>query len=883
MRSPITRARSSRRFGKKAILAKRTLRAEPLEPRLLLSASPLASVISTTLAASADAYVRGGVYAAYNFGNANVISAEDHTNGTYDYQSYLRFDLSRVVGQVESAILKLTPIRLGSGVSSMTLRLRLAPDAGDGWIEGNGGRDNKPTGELTWNNQPGASGAEITISGAQLVRGRPISIDVTSLLTQASNVNGIATILIDTVSPASSLRYVDFASREYLIGSYRPTLTVKANDNNQAPTVAAAASAAPDVVAGTTTALSVLGDDDGGESGLSYRWSATALPGGAAAPTFSVNASNAAKNTVATFSKAGTYTLTATIADARGLSIASSVTVVVDQSFTSVALTPASVSLLPSATQQFAAAGLDQFGYALAVQPVFTWSASDGTISDAGLFTAPGVSGSVVVTASSGSLSGQANVNVTGFLGLQDAALAGLVQSLYVDGSINRLDMIQILRSTGSDDGLIDSIELGDLKTVLTNAATLNIASYVGILAGDIVYGNVANAHFQGQLLGNLVAGSSAATLNKLVDKWFLGADHPAAGTYTYRTVAGSLFVGGPAYTDMRQGNLGDCYLIASLGSLAKSSTASIGNMFIDNGDGTWTVRFYANGVADYVTVDRMLPTNSSGYLVYASARGTGSSHYTTTTNELWIPLAEKAYAQWNETGKEGRNGTNTYAALAGGWMYVVDAQVLGRSAQTYWWFNDSYKPALIDALATNKAVTIGTKSNPGNGLYGPHAYVVTGYNSATDTFTLYNPWGSSHPAPLSWAQLKTSCQCFVVADTSGSVPAAKGALGSSLVVSPIVAVNDRSLADAAVLNTRTTTGDDAARREALASQESRPTDSRASLQVDASGSTTSFTFFAIDRGKGGLARMSRTAKLPPTFSPAAVDCVLGQHDSFRG
>ena len=30
------------------------------------------------------------------------------------------------------------------------------------------------------------------------------------------------------------------------------------------------------------------------------------------------------------------------------------------------------------------------------------------------------------------------------------------------------------------------------------------------------------------------------------------------------------------------------------------------------------------------------------------------------------MPLVEKAYAQWNETGREGRDGQNAYASLNG-------------------------------------------------------------------------------------------------------------------------------------------------------------------------------------------------------------------------
>ena len=75
-----------------------------------------------------------------------------------------------------------------------------------------------------------------------------------------------------------------------------------------------------------------------GEANLTYTWSATALPSGAAPPTFSANQTNAAKNTTATFSSAGTYVFLVTITDASGLSKASSVSVTVSQTFTSLSV-----------------------------------------------------------------------------------------------------------------------------------------------------------------------------------------------------------------------------------------------------------------------------------------------------------------------------------------------------------------------------------------------------------------------------------------------------------------------------------------------------------------------------------------------------------------
>ena len=407
------------------------------------------------------------------------------------------------------------------------------------------------------------------------------------------------------------------------------------------------------------------------------------------------------------------------------------------------------------------------------------------------MFTATGNAGVYAVTAKSGSATGTATVTVqVNSSSLQNAALAKLVQSLDVDGSINRLDMIQILKSVGGD-GIVDATELSDLKKLLTQAGTYNIPGYVQVLAGDVINGNTANATYQGQALGNLAAGSTAAKLNELINKWFFGTDHPALcnTSLVYKSVAGSLFPHTPSHTDEYQGGLGDCFFISALGTLADSNPAAVQNMFIDNGDGTFTVRFYTGpygtiynysdgsiragfsnnvGTADYVTVDRMLPTSTLGILAYADY---GAS-YTNAANALWIPLAEKAYAQWNETGKEGRDGLNAFASIQGGWMATVDAQVLGHNGTDYIMTNTKEQVA-ISALSTHKAVTIGTLQWTGTnlGLYASHAYAIVGYNASTDKFTLYNPWGSDQPGPLSWAQLQATCTQMAIADTSGSTP----------------------------------------------------------------------------------------------------------------
>src|SRR5207249_10561614 len=160
------------------------------------------------------------------------------------------------------------------------------------------------------------------------------------------------------------------------------------------------------------TTLSVLGADDGGEANLIYTWATTGTP--PAPVTFSGNGTNAAKNVVATFAKAGSYSFQVTIKDQGNLTISSSVNVTVNQTLTGISVAPSTATVVVGATPSFTAIALDQFAMALSSQPVFTWSVSGGgSISSAGLFTAgstPG--GPFTVTASSGGINGNATVTV---------------------------------------------------------------------------------------------------------------------------------------------------------------------------------------------------------------------------------------------------------------------------------------------------------------------------------------------------------------------------------------------------------------------------------------------------------------------------------------
>jgi len=511
----------------------------------------------------------------------------------------------------------------------------------------------------------------------------------------------------------------------------------------------------------------------------SITWSAPTKPD-SASPTLNQTGNQLAIS----FERAGSYGLVASTG-----SLHSAIFVNIAQRLTRIQLTPGSVSLETGATQQFSASLLDQFERAMSTQTAPAWTATGGTISSSGLYTAGSNPGTFLVTARSGTLTKTASVTlslpaiVDGF---SNSDIRTLVVAAYSDNTISRTEMIEILRSAG-DGGTVTATELADLRFLIADSSNYQMPDHVRNLAGDVVTGNDANATYQGQSLGNLAAGSTDTRLNRLVDKWFLGTDLPILtdGSLQYRAASGNLFVGTPGLGDAKQGMLGDCYFIASLASIAARNPTAVQNMFIDNGDNTFTVRFFGGsygafydssgqvstgfasgkGYADYVTINRQLPTYSTGSYAYSNYGFSSTS----TNVPLWIALAEKAYAQWNQTGNAGRDRTNRYASIEGGWMGDVNAQVLGYNS-TMNYFSSSSSSALVNALSSGRAVTLGTRSSTGIGdLVGGHAYTVSGYNSSTGRFTLHNPWGFSHPAPLTWSQLVSSCSAFVVVNPTSS------------------------------------------------------------------------------------------------------------------
>lgn len=339
---------------------------------------------------------------------------------------------------------------------------------------------------------------------------------------------------------------------------------------------------------------------------------------------------------------------------------------------------------------------------------------------------------------------------------IQDEVIRSAARSRFSDGVLDRNDMVSILRES-KDGNVVDATELADFRTLIGNTSYIQISEHVRVLSNKVVNGDTANQKYQGNSLGNLVAGSNDVQLENLINKWFFGSDRPQS-SYTYQYASGSLFQNDISYEDVKQGSMNDCYFLAGLASTAFRTSNTIESMFIDNGDNTFTVRFWRNGVADYVTVDRYLPTDASGAFVYASK----GSHYSNAGNELWVAFAEKAYAQLNESGWIFQNNTNTYEGIGkGGYMSDAFTQITGKKAALGKAIDCN---SIINALNSGQLIGLGSKTTGvAANIVAGHAYSLIGYNSSTQKFTLFNPWGintsSSKPGviELSWSEAQSN------------------------------------------------------------------------------------------------------------------------------
>ncbi len=211
-----------------------------------------------------------------------------------------------------------------------------------------------------------------------------------------------------------------------------------------------------------------------------------------------------------------------------------------------------------------------------------------------------------------------------------------------------------------------------------------------------------------------------------------LPVPHDDDRVVTWAPMLGQLFVDGISVNDVRQGDLGDCFFVASLAALAWAQPERIARAITPRPDGLFDVALFSKGRRVTVTVDTVFPRRS-GAPAYVSPTSPG---------ELWGMVLEKAYARWR----------GNYRALDRGYAPDRVLRVVS-GLPTERWTTEGDARALFDrlsrALAARSAIVATTKRGQVQaGLSVHHAYTVlsAGLRDGQGFVVLRNPHGRREP-----------------------------------------------------------------------------------------------------------------------------------------
>jgi len=483
-----------------------------------------------------------------------------------------------------------------------------------------------------------------------------------------------------------------------------------------------------------------------------------------------------------------------TVSDGRGGSASETVTLTVDHPPVAEANKSLAVNFNSSAPLTIAAP-TDADGDALSITvtsvPNGTLATAAGTVVAAGsvltvaqltglVFTAPagqsGAMGGFSYTVSDGR-GGSASETVTLTVNpspfptwvnaINDPVIKAAMQAVSSAGTVTEAGMATLFTNLANEltasGQTLSASQFNDLKSV---AASLNVgesaSSYLSYITNALVNGNAQNATWTGgantsTTLGNLGVGATAMQFNELTGKWFLGSDMPVSSftnldasvpqvtNFSYQAEAGPLFAaGGPSVNDVNQRGFGDCFFLGTIAEIAAFNPSDISSMFVDNGNGTYGVRFFVNGQADWVTINNDLPVNNQQMV----GNRPGSD------GALWASLLEKAYAQLSaQGGALGGDQSafgNSFTTIGNGGGPNAVLNLITDTQTTFMYASASSALSKVQAaIAAGDDVVLNSNSNGTDSqglatLIGNHAMSVIGYDAATGELIIRNPWGTA-------------------------------------------------------------------------------------------------------------------------------------------
>lgn len=224
--------------------------------------------------------------------------------------------------------------------------------------------------------------------------------------------------------------------------------------------------------------------------------------------------------------------------------------------------------------------------------------------------------------------------------------------------------------------------------------------------------------------------------------------------------------------SDIRQGGeLGDCYLLSSLGSIAQQHPEVIEDMIEVLPDGRCRVRFYdkhcqppfgpCTYVEHWVTIDMDFLPGPHSSPTDVTAGGT----------EAWAMIVEKAYLQWQKENNQLIDLPSPAVALSaitGKDTTTLPNQILtmedlNKSFQrgdamtvAAWWDLAPRKDGEILFDLPDPSDVLPEYQDPNSGIHTDHVYFITNVDPASNTVTLQNPWGPEYdPIKVDFAKFQ--------------------------------------------------------------------------------------------------------------------------------
>ena len=189
---------------------------------------------------------------------------------------------------------------------------------------------------------------------------------------------------------------------------------------------------------------------------------------------------------------------------------------------------------------------------------------------------------------------------------------------------------------------------------------------------------------------------------------------------YADRPLFGSA---GPGLTDVRQGDVGDCWLMGTLGAAARVNQNVVRQLVADLGDGTFAVQIEQKQYR--VDADLAYAGSAERELYYADLGHDDS---------LWVAIVEKAWALYRDGTYDSLNNDNAYFAMGH----------IGGESRALWNVLGNASTVLAAVDSPSLAAVAFSKLDAGDCdvLTEGHAFVITDYDSAADEVQLYNPYG---------------------------------------------------------------------------------------------------------------------------------------------